>query len=72
MGPWNCDTCGMSFDSMGGQRCDCGKPQLYDYKTGEHIRPATAEELRASQEQEWKDGGRGVIKVDGHSCYVVE
>ena len=37
---------------------------LCDYSTGETIREATAEETPKN------DGGAGVIKVDGRSCYV--
>ena len=39
---------------------------LTDYRTGEDIRPATAEEAAASTAA----GERGVITVDGRSCYV--
>ncbi len=45
---------------------------LHDYKTGEIIRPATDAELAASIEAAKTDGGRGVIVVDGVSCYVAE
>lgn len=45
---------------------------LHNYKTGEVIRPATAEELAASIEAAKADGGAGVIVVDGVSCYVQE
>lgn len=41
---------------------------LNDYKTGEVIRPATADELAASKAA----GDTGVITVDGRSCYVSE
>ena len=44
---------------------------LYDYKTGEPIRPATATEIAASLEAATSDGGAGVITVDGLSYYVV-
>jgi len=44
---------------------------LYDYKTGDIIRPATEEELTASAERAKYDGGAGVITVDGTDCYVV-
>lgn len=44
--------------------------QLRDYETGESIREATAEERRASEEQAHRDGGAGVILVDGRRCYV--
>jgi len=45
---------------------------LHDYKTGEFIRFATLAELSASIEAGQSDGGRGVISVDGRSCYVSE
>ena len=45
---------------------------LIDYRTGEIIRPATADELRASIDAAKIDGGAGVIDVDGRSCYVSE
>ena len=44
--------------------------KLCDYKTGETIRDATEDEARESSEQAERDGGRGVINVDGRSCYV--
>lgn len=43
---------------------------LRDYRTGEYIRPATAEERAASLEAAEHDGGCGVIEVDGRSVYV--
>lgn len=43
---------------------------LCDYSTGETIRKATPEEERASAEAARHDGGAGVIKVGGRSCYV--
>lgn len=43
---------------------------LYDYRTGEYLRPATADELRRSVEAADRDGGRGVIEVDGRTVYV--
>lgn len=45
---------------------------LRNYKTGEAIRPATADELAASREAAKHDGGAGVITVDGVACYVEE
>ena len=45
---------------------------LYDYKTGEAIRSATAAELAASIKAAKTDGGAGVIVVDGRSCYAQE
>lgn len=44
--------------------------RLVDYNTTAIIRAATAEEQRASQEQAKRDGGAGVIDVDGRRCYV--
>jgi hypothetical protein len=44
---------------------------LCDYMTGETIRPATDDELEDSIEAASRDGGAGVIDVDGRSCYVV-
>ena len=43
---------------------------LNDYRTGEALRPATEEERDESVEAAKTDGGRGVISVDGRSCYV--
>lgn len=43
---------------------------LKDYTTGAYIRPATADEQAASRKAAEKDGGAGVIEIDGRSCYV--
>lgn len=43
---------------------------LHDYRTGEYIRPATQAETDESIAQAARDGGAGVIAVDGRSCYV--
>jgi hypothetical protein len=43
---------------------------LHDYTTGDVIRPATAEELAASETAAESDGGAGVIEVDGRSVYA--
>jgi hypothetical protein len=43
---------------------------LCDYNTGATIREATAEETKASIDAAKRDGGAGVILVDGKSCYV--
>ena len=43
---------------------------LTNYKTGEQLRPATADEARRSRAAAKRDGGPGVIKVDGLSTYV--
>lgn len=45
---------------------------LHDYKTGEAIRPATADELAASIEAAKQDGGVGAISIDGRACYAQE
>ena len=45
---------------------------LINYSTGDIVRPATADELRASIDAAKIDGGAGVIDVDGRSCYVSE
>lgn len=44
---------------------------LYNYETGEYIRPATIEELRESIDAATRDGGAGVIAVDGVRCYAI-
>lgn len=44
--------------------------KLINYKTGEVIRRATKQEQRESQAALLLDKGRGVIMVDGVSCYV--
>ena len=44
--------------------------RLVDYRTGETIRRATAREDAASVAAAELDGGRGVIRVDGVSCYT--
>lgn len=43
---------------------------LMDYSTGESIRPATRDELRASLAAAEHDEGPGVIEVGERSCYV--
>lgn len=45
---------------------------LRDYNTADYVRAATRAELEASREAAKHDGGAGVIKVDGRSCYVEE
>lgn len=45
---------------------------LHGYDAGEAIRPATAEEAESSREAATRDGGAGVITVDGTRCYVVD
>lgn len=51
---------------------DSSKPTLMNYATGEAIRNATAAELEASKQAAERDGGAGVITVDGVDCYVEE
>jgi hypothetical protein len=43
---------------------------LFDYETGEYLRPATPEELHESIEAAKHDGGAGVITVDGRRSYA--
>jgi predicted nucleic acid-binding Zn-ribbon protein len=43
---------------------------LMAYDTAETIREATEAETLASIEAAKRDGGAGVIEVDGRSCYV--
>lgn len=43
---------------------------LYVYATGAYLRPATAEEARASEAAAELDGGAGVIEVDLAVCEV--
>jgi hypothetical protein len=43
---------------------------LYDYQTGDDLRPATEDELRSSIDAARQDGGAGVIEIDGRSCFV--
>ena len=43
---------------------------LCDYLTGDVIRRATQNEAEWSAEASRHDGGAGVIRVDGRSCYV--
>jgi hypothetical protein len=45
---------------------------LMDYTTAETIRAATPQETQASREAAQRDGGAGVITVDGRRCYVQE
>ena len=44
---------------------------LCDYRTGETIRHATADEACDSREAAEHDGGSGVIMIGGRSCYVL-
>ncbi len=45
---------------------------LYDYRTGDELRPATKDEHQASIEAARFDGGAGVILVVNRSCYVLD
>lgn len=45
---------------------------LHNLRTGDIIRPATADEAKASREAAARDGGVGAIVVDGVTCYVAE
>lgn len=45
--------------------------ELYNYETGELVRPATIDELRQSIAAAATDGGAGVITVDGVRCYAL-
>lgn len=44
---------------------------LVEYDSAKEIRPATDEEYEASCEAARRDGGAGVIRVDGRRCYVL-
>ena len=43
---------------------------LYLYTTGEYLRPATPDEVAASIDAEKRDGGAGIIVVDGVKVYA--
>jgi len=43
---------------------------LIDYDTTDRLRPATADEARASLTAAAHDGGAGVIRAEGRRCYV--
>lgn len=45
---------------------------LMEYDTAKEIRPATKDERDESRDAATRDGGAGVISVDGVSCYVQE
>ena len=47
-----------------------GTGTLYNYRTGEPIRDATIEEEVWSIEATVRDGGLGLILVNGTTCYV--
>lgn len=44
---------------------------LHDYRTGDSIRDASPAEESASEAAAKRDGGAGVIQVDGRACYVM-
>ena len=44
---------------------------VYDYATGDAIRPGTRREAARSRLQARYDGGRGVIRLDGREVYVL-
>ena len=81
MTTWTCERCGAQWSTRAVGDCyQCEARQggsnrygvLCDYKTGDLIRPAKAEEQAASRAAAERDGGRGVIEVDGRRCYVEE
>jgi len=43
---------------------------LFDYHTAEDLGPATDAQVAASDAAAERDGGRGVIEVDGRSVYT--
>ena len=47
------------------------KHALYSYETGQYVRPATSKEAEASDLAALKDGGRGVIVIDGKNYYTL-
>lgn len=51
---------------------DMSKPVVYHYSDATALRNATAEELAASIQAAERDGGAGVIELDGVDCYVEE
>lgn len=44
--------------------------ELYDYETGDYIRPATVEEYEASVAAAEIDGGAGAIRIDGRRVFA--
>jgi hypothetical protein len=44
--------------------------ELHDYRSGRYLRQATQQETDESIAQAKRDGGAGVILVDGRRCYV--
>jgi hypothetical protein len=44
---------------------------VHDYQTGDVLRPATEDELRSSIDAAQRDGGAGVIEIDGRLCFVI-
>ena len=44
---------------------------VHDYQTGNALRLATEDELRSSIDAAQRDGGAGVIEIDGRLCFVL-
>lgn len=61
-----------AIDHMDFQRrsAAAGEARLCDYRTGDVVRVATVGEWERSVAAAEQDSGRGVIEVDGRSCYV--
>lgn len=57
---------------QGSRHIDTVKPggALVDYDTTKKIRAATPDEALASIRTAKRDGGAGVIEIDGRKCYV--
>ncbi len=53
-----------------GLACAESNGYLCDYHTSDRIRPATSIEAAASRDAASRDGGAGVIAINGRSCYV--
>jgi hypothetical protein len=62
---------GLSHPHLTGAAMDpTPPPTLRDYQTGAFLRDATPAESEASKDAATRDGGVGVILVDGRPCYV--
>ena len=48
-----------------------GDSTLHDYRTGDFLRAATPAEAAESIAAAQRDGGSGVILVDGRPCYAL-
>ena len=44
--------------------------RLFDYATGDYVRPATAAEVRASKAAAKVDGGAGVLTINGRRVWA--